>query len=410
MELIANGCRIIKRSPLMATGLSTSTDVPLATVSTREYGLDALRVFAFTILILYHTGMGFVSWDFHIKDPARSTGLEYVMIFFNRWRLPLLFFISGAGVAFSLRRRGLGQFAGERFVRLFIPLVFGMLVVVPPQIYFERLTQGVQFASYWDFWRTVFDFVPYPEGGALSWHHLWFVLYVFVYALFSIPLFALARSAMGKRGLSTFAGWMERWPWFAYAVNVPNLLVGIFLGPHWPTTHNLVSDWANLTGSWLTFLWGFVFASDRRLLDVVTRRRREFLIVAIIFTVALFTLGAIVAGMPVRQPMLRIVLGNFVSGYMGMAWIFALIGYSRVLITAGSPALSYATEVVYPFYIVHQTITIALLYWLLPWHVGVWVKFPVIAAGTFLGSWVIVEFVRRVTPLRPLFGLRLKAR
>ena len=393
----------------MVSGSDTVTDTPRSAVSTREYGLDALRVFAFAILILYHTGMGFVSWDFHIKDPARSIGLEYAMLFVNRWRLPLLFFISGAGVAFSLRRRSLGQFAGERFTRLFIPLVFGMLVAVPPQIYFERLTQGVQFASYWDFYRTVFHFVPYPDGGALSWHHLWFVLYVLVYALCSIPLFALARSAMGQRGRRVFAGWIERWPWFVYAINLPNLLVGIFLGPRWPTTHNLIADWANLTGAWLTFLWGFVFASDRRLLDLITRRRREFLIIGMVIAAIMMSLRAtgVSASWP---PLQRVIIGNLISGYLGMAWIFSLIGYSRVLVRAGSRALSYATEVVYPFYIVHQTVIIALLYWLLPWHVGVWIKFPVIASGTFLSSLAIVEVVRRIRPLRPLFGLRLTER
>src|SRR4051794_7561170 len=88
----------------------------------REYGLDWLRVIAFAILIFYHCGMMFVSWGWHIRNEETSRTLELVMLFFNRWRLPLLFFISGAGVSFSLRRRGFGEFAGERTVRLLLPL------------------------------------------------------------------------------------------------------------------------------------------------------------------------------------------------------------------------------------------------------------------------------------------------
>ena len=57
---------------------------PAASGVVREHGLDALRVFAFAILILYHSGMGFVSWEYHVKNPETSRALELVMLFVNR--------------------------------------------------------------------------------------------------------------------------------------------------------------------------------------------------------------------------------------------------------------------------------------------------------------------------------------
>jgi fucose 4-O-acetylase-like acetyltransferase len=78
--------------------------------------------------------MIFVPWDFHIKNAEQSRLLELPMLFFNRWRLPLLFFISGCGVAFAAEA-GPGQFLPRAAPRLLIPVVFGMLVIVPPQIY-----------------------------------------------------------------------------------------------------------------------------------------------------------------------------------------------------------------------------------------------------------------------------------
>jgi peptidoglycan/LPS O-acetylase OafA/YrhL len=130
----------------------------------RELGLDWLRVIAFALLILYHSGMAYVSWGWLIKDAQRSPALESGMLFLNRWRLPLLFLISGAGVSFSLRRRSLTQFAGERLRRLLVPLVFAMFVVIPPQIYFERLYQGAHL-SYGEFYPSVFQLVFYPAGS-----------------------------------------------------------------------------------------------------------------------------------------------------------------------------------------------------------------------------------------------------
>jgi glucans biosynthesis protein C len=371
----------------------------------REYGLDWLRVFAFAILILYHSGMPFVRWDFHIKNAETSPALEYIMLFFNRWRLPLLFFISGAGVCFSLRRRSWGQFTGDRLRRLLLPLAFGMFVVVPPQIWYERLHHGASY-SYAEFYPTVFEFVSYPKGNT-SWHHLWFVVYILVYSLACIPVFAFLRSSLGRRGVDAFARALERWPFALYAVTWPSIVVSVTLGPRWPTTHNLVADWANLIGCLITFLWGFVFASNQRLLDVLTRRRRELLYGAIAIAVLFFSLYA--SGATRNLPATwRLFIGATVSGYFGGLWIFALVGYARAKLHRDSPRLRYATEAVYPFYIVHQTVTIAAAYYVVQWPLGVLPKLIAVAAATLIGSWGIVEIVRRVTPLRPLFGLKLR--
>ena len=34
---------------------------------TRHFGMDWLRIGAFALLILYHIGMVFVPWNFHVK-------------------------------------------------------------------------------------------------------------------------------------------------------------------------------------------------------------------------------------------------------------------------------------------------------------------------------------------------------
>lgn len=369
---------------------------PHTSPPTREYGLDWLRVFAFTVLILYHTGMLFVSWDWHIKNAERSTALEWVMLLANRWRLPLLFFISGAAVFFSLRKRSYGEFARERLRRLLIPVAFAMFVVIPPQIYFERLYRGASF-PYWEWYPTVFEMRPYPQGS-FSWHHLWFVVYILVYSLISIPFFRWLKSAGGRRAVGRLSNALERWPWTLYLMNVPNLIAGFTLGPHWPVTHNLVSDWANFTGSLLTFLWGALIASDARLLDLITRRRRELLVAGLAVATLFFTMRA----MQYHGP----VLWELASAYFGMTWVLALVGYARSLIRRGGPKLRYATEAVYPFYIVHQTIIIVFGYWVIrqPWGVGA--KFAAVAVVTFAGSWVCFEVVKRTALTRLLFGLK----
>jgi surface polysaccharide O-acyltransferase-like enzyme len=387
----------------MATPELTPAGGPAAAPRRREYGLDWLRVIAFVILIGYHTGMYFVPWPWSVKNPETSQWLTWVLLFFNRWRLPLLFFISGAGVWFNLRRRGYGQFALERLRRLLLPLAFGMFVIVPPQIYVERVLAGWHYASYLDFWGTVFSGVPYPKGN-LSWHHLWFLPYILTYSLLGLPLFAVLRRPAGRALVDRLARLCE-YPGFVYLLNIPNIASGLILGPYWPTTNNLISDWANFTGSLITFLWGFLLCGSDRFLGLIERRRREFLCVAAVMAVLFYGIRldhalAALTGLERRW------IFTLVDAYFGMAMIFALVGWSRAKLNCDSAALRYANTAVYPFYIVHQTITILLGYAWLGWHVPFAIKFPLLFAGTFVGSWVVFEAVRRTRITRVLFGMK----
>src|SRR6201990_83730 len=111
----------------------------MSTPPFRRYDLDWLRLICIAILLFYHTGMWFNTWGWHVKNNELSRSFEFWMVWLHPWRMALLLFISGAGTYMALGKRTRKQFVGERFRRLFIPLLFGMFVVVPPQIYFEYI-------------------------------------------------------------------------------------------------------------------------------------------------------------------------------------------------------------------------------------------------------------------------------
>jgi len=89
------------------------------------------------------------------------------------------------------------------------------------------------------------------------------------------------------------------------------------------------------------------------------------------------------------------------------SWIIAIFGYSAKYLNRKSSVLKYCNEAVYPFYILHQTVTIVLAYFLMEKDWGLGMKFLLLSGGTFFVSWVLYEFViRRIKFLRPLFGLK----
>jgi glucan biosynthesis protein C len=224
----------------------------------RRHDIDFLRVIAFDLLILYHVGMFFVPWGWHVKNNQLSEGIIPLMIFLNQWRLPLLFVISGMGTRFALAKRSGRAYIGERTPRLLVPLAFCILVIIPPQVYFERLAQGITFNSFFDFYPHFFDGI-YPSGN-FSWHHLWFLPYLYFFSLIFAPVFlAIRRSKESWR--ETAGSFLKKYPLAIFLMAIPLIIVELAMRPYFPVTMAFWGDWYAMAKYPLLFFYGFLFIS-----------------------------------------------------------------------------------------------------------------------------------------------------
>jgi hypothetical protein len=90
-----------------------------------------------------------------------------------------------------------------------------------------------------------------------------------------------------------------------------------------------------------------------------------------------------------------------------MAWLFAFIGLANRYLQQRPRFLAEATELVLPFYVVHQTVTVLTVYWLLQLEVTPLPAYLLTVLATFAGSWLICAWLVRPWPwMRPLFGLK----
>lgn len=373
----------------------------------RRYEIDWLRVLAFLLLILYHTGMFFVPWDFHFKNSETSELFELWMTPLSQFRLPLLFMISGMGAYFVLKHRTTPEYVGERHKRLLLPLLFGMFVIIPPQIYYERIFNNVQFASYWDFWKTVFNFVPYPLGGSLSWHHLWYILYIFVFSLICLPLLQFSKSDKSQKFKYRFLQFIKK-PGRIYLLGLPLLAVFLGLAPFFPTTHSFFGDWYNLTYSLIFFIYGIFFISVQQIWDIIEKYRKTSLIIASIpfFFLWLFVWGPTFYIMNEETTAFFIFYG-FLKITFVICFLLALLGYAKKYLRKENKFLKYATEAVYPFYILHQTVMLVIGYYIIQLPIGLLPKFILVVIATFGGSLLIYELlIKRYNFMRILFGLK----
>lgn len=367
----------------------------------RRYDLDWLRVIAFGLLIFYHVGMLFVPWDFHIKNNHTYQWLSYPMWFLNQWRLPLLFIISGIGTYYSLQKRTGRQFIRERNTRLLIPFMFGMIFIIPPQVYVERLVKNQFNGSYLDFWPSEAFIGTYPEGN-ISWHHLWFILYLLLFSLILTPLFLHIKKQAGGR-MHQWLSKLVKKSFGLYIFIIPLYLIEVFIEPFFPVTHALIGDWFAIINYLTLFLYGFILITVKDRFWITVEKNRIYYLTAgiICFTAMLIITHSFEDSFyrHITEALLKVV--NLWS------WILALFGMAAKYLNRESKPLRYLNQAVYPFYILHQTVMLVIAYHLidLEWSFGV--KFLILIAGTFGISWLFYEFlIRRWNLIYPLFGVK----
>lgn len=367
----------------------------------RRYDLDWLRVVVFGLLIIYHVGMFFVPWGWHIKNNVEYEWMTYPMLFVNQWRLNILFIISGMGTSFALAHRSGKTYIKERLTRLGIPLVMGMLLIIPPQVYIERLVNANYGESYLHFlFHDSFTRGIYPTGN-ISWHHLWFLPYLLIFSLVLCPLFIYLRNNPDNYIIRISSQILSK-RFGIYLFTIPLYLAEAFLEPFFNVTHALIGDWFALTNYMILFFFGFLFINLSTLFwNAIDRIKHLALYIGIICFSLYLAINQFQDNTLIHFFEAAIKVINFWS------WIIVLFGYSATWLNQKSKALNYCNTAVYPFYILHQTVTIVIAYFIMNWDTSLWIKFGILSAGTFGISWLLYEFlIRRIALLRPLFGLK----
>ncbi len=371
------------------------TDTPQTRgATTRRFDLDALRVGAFGLLILYHVGMLYVTWGFHVKSDHASPAIEPLMLLLNPWRLTLLFIISGAATRFMGERMATSALARSRSLRLLLPLAFGMLVIVPPQSWAQVVESFGYAGSYLDFWPV------YLTGGRPAWdiimptyNHLWFVIYLWIYTMLAAALWRFLPAM--ERGVAKALSGPGLWIW---PIALPFAYIA-FVGRIVPENHIFFADpYAHLQyGS--AFFLGLTIARNDAVWSRIEGARWRALIAAIL------TYAAFIALRDAQTLPLKIAAGVARETF---AWTMmaTLFGFARHHISRGSPLLTMLTEAVFPFYIVHQTTIILVAHALKGRHWPVALEAATIIAATVASCLAAYCIARAIPPLRLVMGLK----
>ncbi|PCJ94790.1 MAG: hypothetical protein COA50_10375 [Flavobacteriaceae bacterium] len=369
----------------------------ILTEKKRRYDLDWLRVIAILAVYLHHIGMPFNGDEFHIMNTQSSKVLDDIMVFFEQFRLPLLFLISGTGTMFAFSKRTWLMFLKERSTRLLIPLFFGVLFIVPPQTYYEHPNK---YNSYIDVYR----------NSSFGVNHLWFIENLFIMSVVLIPLILLLKSPKSDRMIS----FLEKITAKKYGILiwVVPLIIGTVL-----LKSIFQSDSKAITNLSSTFYYGYflvagmLFTASKYIWNHL-KEHRKFNFIALVICVILFY-GYYLLPNAAIAPYLSIAsrwnIWYVVCALISWTLVTTLLGYGQIWFNKKSALLKKCNEAIYPFYIVHQTVIIIVGYYIIQLELSIPSKMALLVFISF--PLIIIIYRTLIYPFkipRILFGMKKK--
>ncbi len=346
-------------------------------IANRRYDIDWLRVIAIGLLLIYHIGIVFQPWGVLIGFIQSEKPLEELWIpmsMLNIWRIPLLFFVSGMGVGFAIRKRSWKQLLRERGRRILLPFLFGTVVIVPVHVFIWQ-----------KYYHQEITFSLNPV-------HLWFLANIIAYVLILSPLFFYLKRNENSR-IHSLLKKLFSTPLGLLVVVAAFVLEALLVNPRIYET--CASTLHGFILGLLAFLFGFIFIYSGEAFWQTIRKWRW---VSLSVAVLLFLIRYIEFQM--KAP-------HYLLAMESNMWIFAAFGFANKYLNRPGKTLSYLTQAAYPVYIIHMIFLYLGSFLIIPLDIAPLLQFILIVAFTFMGCFAFYELlIRRVKYLRPLFGLK----
>ena len=364
---------------------------------TRYTELDWLRVGLIFAVFLHHVFMPFNGDGWHIMNGDSSKLLDDIMVYFEQLRLQTLFFIAGAGSLILLQKVRTGDFLKSKFHRLLIPLIIGMMLVVPPQIYYEDIDVYASLAEAYQ--QLAFSF---------NANHLWFIEFLIVFMVLAIPINSALNSNLG----TGFMGLLKRIGSMKYGLFS---LVLILLLIRMTLKHFIPSQEGGIENLSISLFYFFFFVAGMCLIKCpeiwgyIAKYRKVnlnlFIVSSVLFYAYYFSPDlSQYASVEVRWQ-----IWWLVCTLVSWSGLLTLVGFASVMCNVSPPWLRSANELIYPFYILHQTIIVALGFYIIQWDAGIAVKSLSLLLTSFLVCVSIIYLlIKPFNVARYLFGLKVR--
>lgn len=359
--------------------------------NTRRVDLDWLRVLAVLLLVPFHSALVFIL-DPHVvmyvKDGADSSFLNHFAGWIHQFHMPLLFFVSGAATYFSLKKRKGGQFLKERFLKLLIPAISGLIVIIPPITYIALLSKGNSV----NFWHHFINFWQFKDAdltgmdGKFTPAHLWFLLFLFVFSVIGLPIFSILKQ---DKSIELFKRIISK-------TGISIIILVIFILLTSTASLNILGD-KNPIYYFLIFFCGYLFMMDDRFQYTIDKYALLFLLTGISceiirqFSYSFISNGTIVL---------------IISNLNRWMWLLCILGYGHRSLGKSNSLLRYLSSSSYPFYIFHLLLNTIIGFYIIKLPFSVEIKYLMIVVLTVLSTFLVYEIIKRIPIIRFAVGIK----
>jgi peptidoglycan/LPS O-acetylase OafA/YrhL len=318
-----------------------------------------------------------------VVDPAQWDGFNLMVMGNDSFFMPLMFLLAGLFVRPSLARKGLARYLADRVMRLGVPLLVGIVTVVPLSYYASYLQSGGT-GTLAAFWASMVTVGPWPSGP------LWFVGALLVFDAATVLL--LSRDPV-RLGMHRLLAGFDRRPkavWFATflvlsaLVFLPALVV---LGPSLWLTAGPFGIQASRIGLYAFFFIAGVMVGADRLTAFFEDHWRRWLLLATLATALFFALHGLALPTAADGAVMLLFCVAMAVGLLALA-----VQFGRRCSAVGDSLGANA----YGIYLLHYPILLWIQYELLPVPLGPVGKGLLVLASGFILSWLVASLLRRV--------------
>ena len=348
----------------------------------RKHYIDNLRNLTILLLFPVHT---FMIWNdfgsrFYIWQGENKI-LSTLIVLVNPWFMPLLFTLAGMSARYALEKRTNKEFMIQRINKLLIPFISGLIFLVPFQTLYARKFLNNYAGSLLDNWRYFFthytDFSGYD--GAFTPGHLWFILFLFLISMITLPLFRLFPYEKMTESVK----------------KMPAFGVLLLFIPIWLMYYCGNFGGFSLGKNFALYLAGYYVLSDDLIFEKLEKNIK--------WLAALCVIGTIVS---VTMYYKFSFYGDLWVNFIGWVSILVLLVVGKRLLYKRTGFTEYFNRASYPIYILHQSILVALAYYAVQISDCLAVQVLCICIGSFLMTVLAYHLIKPLPVVRKMIGIK----
>lgn len=380
----------------------------------RLHALDGLRGTMMLLGLVFHGACSYVTTDitkvWPYRDAAQSQTADFLMSYLHAFRMPVFFVLAGFFAAMLLEKRGASGLLANRFQRIGLPFVVGLLILFPLTTFAFIFGNVVAQAGIADGWNAVVASTALASSYLPRITlHLWFLYYLLYFYVGAVVIMSACRRLPAELRARTLRAFRTLAAQPILRVLLPGAITAATLVPmggYLTTDVGFTPDLYTVLGYSLFFGFGWLLYGQRELLAGFTRFAwTQVLGATALYFVVKYFVAPVFGDDPYTGGALA--LWSITGGLVAWMMFFGSTGLFLRYLDKPSAVARYIVDGSYWVYLVHLPVLMALVGLMSTTDLGSEVRMTIVIVATAVIAFVSYDLFARASFIgRALNGQR----